>query len=48
MAREALRSAIHAGREAGIGDRELMQMLRDEMKPELTESTAEPIRGSAP
>jgi GntR family transcriptional regulator len=47
MARAALRSAIHAGREAGISDRELMQMLRGEMKPELTESTDEPIRGSA-
>jgi GntR family transcriptional regulator len=47
MARAALRAAIHAGREAGISDRELMQMLRGEMKPELTESTDEPIRGSA-
>jgi hypothetical protein len=28
MARAALRSAIHAGREAGISDRELIQMLR--------------------
>jgi GntR family transcriptional regulator len=50
MAREALRSAIHASREAGVSDRELMQMLRDEMKPESTRarSTASPIRGSAP
>jgi GntR family transcriptional regulator len=31
-AREALRSAIDAGREAGISDRELRQMLRDELK----------------
>jgi GntR family transcriptional regulator len=48
MAREALRSAIHASREAGVSDRELVQMLRNEMKSEPTESTAEPIRGSAP
>ena len=48
MARDALRSAVHASREAGISNRELIQMLRDEMKPEPTESTAEPIRGSAP
>ncbi len=47
MAREALRSAIHAGREAGIADRELLQMLRDEMKPGASELPAEPIRGSA-
>jgi GntR family transcriptional regulator len=31
-AREALKSAIHAGREAGMSDRELLQMLRDEFK----------------
>ena len=48
MARDALRSAIHASREAGVTDRELIQMLRDEMKPELTESTVEALRGSAP
>jgi GntR family transcriptional regulator len=47
LAREALRAAIHAGREAGVADRELIQMLRDEMKPEPTESTDEAIRGSA-
>jgi GntR family transcriptional regulator len=47
-AREALRSAIHAGREAGISDRELMQMLRDEMKPDPAVLTADPIRGHAP
>jgi GntR family transcriptional regulator len=47
-AREALRSAIHASREAGISDRELVQMLRDEMKPDSTDSPAEPIRGHAP
>jgi GntR family transcriptional regulator len=32
VAREALRSAIHAGREAGLSDRELTQMLREEFK----------------
>jgi GntR family transcriptional regulator len=32
QAREALRAAIHAGHEAGITDRELIQMLRDELK----------------
>src|ERR1700742_4868572 len=37
LARDALRSAIHAGREAGITDRELIQMLRDEMNPDPTE-----------
>lgn len=42
MARDDLRSAIHAGRAAGISDRELIQMLRDEMKP-AAESTAEAI-----
>jgi GntR family transcriptional regulator len=44
-AREALRSAVHASRAAGVTDRELIQMLRDEMKPHPTESS--PIRGSA-
>ena len=48
MARDALRSAIHAGREAGITDRELAQMLRDEMKVGPTGPTAEAIRGSVP
>jgi GntR family transcriptional regulator len=46
-ARDALRSAIAAGRQAGIADRELMHMLREEMKPDPIESTAEAIRGSA-
>jgi GntR family transcriptional regulator len=31
-ARDALRVAIIAGREAGLTDRELLQMLRDELK----------------
>jgi GntR family transcriptional regulator len=31
-ARDALKSAILAGREAGMSDRELLQMLRDEFK----------------
>src|SRR5258708_33267840 len=44
-AREALRSAVHASRAAGVTDRELIQMLRDEMKPHPTESSL--IRGSA-
>jgi GntR family transcriptional regulator len=49
MAREALRSAIHASREAGVTDRELIQMLRDEMKPDPTRARdQETIRGSAP
>jgi GntR family transcriptional regulator len=48
LAREALRSAIQASREAGISDRELIQMLRDEMKLDLSGSTAPPIRGSVP
>src|SRR3984957_18085402 len=47
-ARSALRSAIHAARQAGVTDRELIQMLRDEMKPEPTETTVEAIRGGAP
>lgn len=45
-AREALRSAMHASREAGISDRELMQMLRDELKLDPAESSS--IRGTAP
>lgn len=48
VAREALRSAVHASREAGLSDRELIQMLRVEMKSGQTESSADPIRGSAP
>ena len=32
QAHESLRAAIHAGREAGVTDRELQQMLRDELK----------------
>ena len=32
MARDALRSAIQAGRQAGLTDRELVQLLRDELK----------------
>jgi len=44
---DALRSAIHAGRQAGATDRELIQMLRDELKAQPTESNDEPIRGSA-
>jgi GntR family transcriptional regulator len=47
-ARDALRSAIAAGRQAGITDRELIQMLREEMKTDPIETTAEPIRGSVP
>jgi GntR family transcriptional regulator len=43
----ALRSAIDAGRQAGATDRELIQMLRDELKAQPTESNNEPIRGSA-
>ena len=46
VARDALRSAIHAGREAGVTDRELIQMLRDELKAQPTE-THDSIRGSA-
>jgi GntR family transcriptional regulator len=48
MALDALRSAIQAGRQAGATDRELIQMLRDELKAQPTESNNEPIRGSAP
>jgi GntR family transcriptional regulator len=47
MARAALRSAINAGRQAGITDRELLQMLRDELKSQPIDSHHEPIRGSA-
>jgi GntR family transcriptional regulator len=47
MALDALRSAVHAGRQAGATDRELIQMLRDELKAQPTESNDESIRGSA-
>jgi GntR family transcriptional regulator len=47
-ARDALRSAIHAARQAGVTDRELIQMLRDELKSQTAESNHESIRGSAP
>ena len=47
MALDALRSAINAGRQAGITDRELVQLLRDELKAQPTESPNDPIRGSA-
>jgi GntR family transcriptional regulator len=47
MALDALRSAIHAGRQAGATDRELIQMLRDELKAQPTESNDVPTRGSA-
>ena len=46
-ARDALRSAVAAGRQAGITDRELIQMLRDELKSSPTESSDEIIRGNA-
>jgi GntR family transcriptional regulator len=45
LALDALRSAIQAGRQAGASDRELVQMLRDELKAQPTESNDEPIRG---
>src|SRR5271170_5663821 len=47
VARDALRSAIHAGREAGLGDRELTQMLRDELKSRLNESNEQSVKGNA-
>ncbi|HEX3396185.1 MAG TPA: GntR family transcriptional regulator [Steroidobacteraceae bacterium] len=47
-AREALRSAILAGREAGMSDRELLQMLRDAFKAGSAELADEPVRGSVP
>jgi GntR family transcriptional regulator len=47
-ARSALRAAIHAARQAGMTDRELIQMLRDELKSQPAESNHEHIRGSAP
>jgi GntR family transcriptional regulator len=46
MARDALRSAIDAGRQAGVTDREIVQMLRDELKAQPIESHEDPIRGS--
>lgn len=48
LARDALRSAVAAGRQAGITDRELIQMLREEMKPDPSESPAPVNRWSAP
>jgi GntR family transcriptional regulator len=48
MARGALRSAVDAGRQAGVTDREIVQMLRDELKTQPIESHDDPIRGSAP
>jgi GntR family transcriptional regulator len=36
---EALRSAVDAGRQAGLNDRELMQMLREVLKSRAPEST---------
>lgn len=47
LALDALRSAIDAGRQAGATDRELMQMLRDELKAQPTETHDDSIRGSA-
>jgi GntR family transcriptional regulator len=47
-ARDDLRSAIQAGREAGASDRELLQMLRDELKSGAAERADELIRGNAP
>jgi GntR family transcriptional regulator len=46
VARDALRSAISAGRQAGATDRELIQMLRDELKAQSTEPHDEAIRGN--
>lgn len=45
-ARDALRAAIHAGREAGMSDRELLQMLRDEFKTGPAELADELVRGA--
>jgi GntR family transcriptional regulator len=47
-ARDALRSAIDAGREAGVSDRELLQMLRDELKSRPAGLAEEPTRGGIP
>jgi GntR family transcriptional regulator len=47
-ARGALRSAIHAARQAGVTDRELIQMLRAELKSQPAETNDETIRGRAP
>ena len=46
-ARGALRSAIHAARQAGVMDRELIQMLRAELKSQPAETNDETIRGRA-
>lgn len=46
-ARGALRSAIHAARQAGVTDRELIQMLRAELKSQPAETNDETIRGRA-
>jgi GntR family transcriptional regulator len=42
-ATEALRAAIRAGRDAGLSDRELAQMLREELKAQIPESNGESI-----
>jgi GntR family transcriptional regulator len=47
-ARDALRSAMHAGREAGVSDRELLQMLRDELKSRPAGLAEELTRGGVP
>jgi GntR family transcriptional regulator len=47
-ARDDLKSAAHAGREAGLSDRELLQMLRDELKSGPVEMADELIRGNVP
>ncbi len=46
-AREALRSAVQAGREAGLSDRELSRMLRDELKSGTTTDLTNHHRGHA-
>jgi GntR family transcriptional regulator len=43
---DALRSAVQAGREAGLSDRELSQMLRDELRSGTADQTIHP-RGHA-
>ena len=47
-ASDALRTAIQAGREAGVTDRELLQMLREELKSNPADIAGEPIRGHLP
>jgi GntR family transcriptional regulator len=42
-ATKALRAAIRAGRDAGLSDRELAQMLREELKAQIPESNGESI-----